>query len=208
MRRCLLAAGAGAVVVALLWAWFARTDDLKKYGALREPRIVLRPNQKMLVVEVAGDPNSATREAMAVLFQNFYALKRTTRRLRMNTVRARWPRPPEAAKEPWVGIYGLPIPEGVEALPCKVRALSPVRIEVWEYGQVAEILHVGPYSETSQTAHRLRNYLQSQGYSVAGPQEEEYLRGPGLLFKGNPREYLTIIRYRVEKDDPPRLQAL
>ena len=37
------------------------------------------------------------------------------------------------------------------------------------------------------------------GYEVSGLHEEDYLKGPGFLFAGNPDEYLTLIRYPVSK---------
>lgn len=36
---------------------------------------------------------------------------------------------------------------------------------------------------------------------VVGEHEEEYVKGPGMLFAGDPEQYLTIIRLRVEKDE-------
>jgi hypothetical protein len=32
--------------------------------------------------------------------------------------------------------------------------------------------------------------------------EEEYIKGPGMIFAGNPETYLTIIRYPVQKRTP------
>lgn len=208
MRRLLLAAGLGAVAAIAVWYLIVRLDGMEKYRAWREPRVMLRPNQKMLVVEVAGDPHGAVREAMAVLFQHFYALKHTEQGLKLSAVRARWPQPPETPKEQWVGEYGLPIPENITALPYRIKALSPVRIELWEYGQVVEMLHQGSYHEIRRTADCLRDYVKNQGYDINGPQEEEYVRGPGLLFKGNPKNYLTIIRYQVEKREMSRYRSL
>ena len=34
---------------------------------------------------------------------------------------------------------------------------------------------------------------------LQGEHEEEYIKGPGMLSKGNPQKYLTIIRYRVKQ---------
>jgi hypothetical protein len=33
---------------------------------------------------------------------------------------------------------------------------------------------------------------------VIGEHEEEYVKGPGMLLAGDPAEYLTIIRLRIE----------
>ena len=44
----------------------------------------------------------------------------------------------------------------------------------------------------------LRAFIESQGYRVVGD-HEEYVKGPGMIFAGDPDTYLTIIRLRVEK---------
>jgi hypothetical protein len=45
--------------------------------------------------------------------------------------------------------------------------------------------------------------IADQGYEIAGPHEEEYLRGPGMLFAGDPEGYLTLIRYEVRRKTSP-----
>jgi hypothetical protein len=75
-----------------------------------------------------------------------------------------------------------------------------VQLDQWQYGEVAEILHVGAYSEEAPTVEKLRQFAFKRGYRMAGPHEEEYLKGPGMFFKGNPGKYMTIIRWRVQKD--------
>jgi hypothetical protein len=68
----------------------------------------------------------------------------------------------------------------------------------WEYGEVAEILHLGSYETEPPTIERLQEYVAAEGYSVIGDHEEEYLKGPGMMMVA-PKDYWTIIRYRVEK---------
>jgi hypothetical protein len=46
---------------------------------------------------------------------------------------------------------------------------------------------------------RLLHFIDPQGYRVVGDHEEEYVKGPGMMFSGDPDKYLTIIRLRVEK---------
>ena len=70
----------------------------------------------------------------------------------------------------------------------------------WEYGQVAEILHVGPYSEEEPTIRKLLDFIKNSGYATTGEHEEEYLKGPGTFSMGNPAKYLTIVRYRLKNE--------
>ena len=54
-------------------------------------------------------------------------------------------------------------------------------------------------SKETPTIEKLKKFIDNNGYKIIGAHEEEYLRGPGMFFKGNPNKYWTIIRYRVEK---------
>jgi hypothetical protein len=200
MRKFLL--GVLAIVLGILvyWRFFPPGPNPQHYAYLRTPRIVTLPNQNMLTVEVMGDPNQTAGEAIAALYKHYFALKRVTKDLRLVAPRARWPRPPETPRAEWLGVFGLPLPENVTSLPQSVGASTlQVKITAWEYGPVVEILHQGPYSEEGPVIVRLRQYVVEQGYALVGPQEEEYLKGPGLFGRGNPQKYLTIIRYRVAK---------
>ena len=38
---------------------------------------------------------------------------------------------------------------------------------------------------------------QSHGYKVSLPTREVYLKGPGMIFRGNPKKYLTEIQSRL-----------
>jgi effector-binding domain-containing protein len=64
---------------------------------------------------------------------------------------------------------------------------------------VAEILHIGSYDKEKPTVDRLTKFISDNGYRIIGDHEEEYVKGPGMLFKGNSENYRTIIRYRIEK---------
>lgn len=112
--------------------------------------------------------------------------------------RARWPRPADTPREKWIGRYALPIAGTVTTVPTVVADGGlQVRLETWEYGDVAEILHVGRYSDEEADIGRLHSFIASSGYSMIGDHEEEYVRGPGVFFRGDPRKYLTIIRLRI-----------
>jgi len=177
-----------------------RGPDLSAYESLREPRISTMASQRMLVVELKGDPNQVGGKAFGALFKTYYQLKGVPKGGPPPAPRARWPLALATPKGEWVGIYGMPIPTTVEGLPEKTDPL--VKIGTWDYGTVAEILHVGLYSEEVPTVGRLMAFITQNGYQVIGEHEEEYLRGPGMFGKGDPNKYYTIIRYRVEKAQP------
>ena len=116
------------------------------------------------------------------------------------SLRGRWPVALDTPKDQWTGYFGMVIPDSVKTLPIFKNPDSlQVGIQKWQYGLVAEILHLGPYSSEASTLKKLTDYIDQQGYTIAGEHEEEYLKGPGMFGPGNPEKYMTIIRYRVKK---------
>ena len=43
------------------------------------------------------------------------------------------------------------------------------------------------------------HFAAADSYQITGIHEEEYIRGPGMLLKGDPESYITMIRYGVTK---------
>ena len=56
-----------------------------------------------------------------------------------------------------------------------------------------------PIARNNPPIQRLTGFIAAHGYRAAGEHEEDYVRGPGMIFAGNPGNYLTIIRLHVEK---------
>jgi hypothetical protein len=179
-----------AIVFCLCGSGLAMGQDPSTYESLKTPRITMMPRQRMIVVEAKGDPNVVGKEAFGLLFKTFFSLKG----VRMTAPRARWMNIATDPKDQWAGLYGLPIPDSVTQLP---EGIEGVRIENWEYGEVAEILHLGPYSEETPTISKLHAFIRESGYEISGPHEEEYLKGPGMA--ASPSDYWTVIRYPVKK---------
>lgn len=183
---------------------FASAQEGKLSGLehLKDPKISTRKNEKMLVIEAKGDPNVVGPRAFGQLFQLYYGIKETPKGPTQAPPRARWPLSLDTPRSEWVGFYGLPVPETVTELP-QHQAPEGLKasLTTWEYGAVAEILHVGPYDKEEPTMRRLKDSVKQQGYTILSGHEEEYIKGPTMSGRGDPEKYLTIIRYRVQK--PP-----
>ncbi len=192
--------GSIAVVVFLIiavWSLFPQGPDLSKYASLTEPRITKMPDQKMIEVTAKGDPNIVGSKAFKLLFKTYFKVPGVSKSMNL-APRARWTGEMNV-KSSWTGYYALPVPEGTSLPAIDVEPGYEVRLTTWEYGDVAEILHIGPYAQETPNIQKLHQFIQQQGYEIAGYHEEEYLKGPGMFFKGNPEKYQTIIRYRVKK---------
>ena len=161
-----------------------------------DPRIIEMPPRKMAVVTTRGDPNVVGQTVFPALFGAVYTLKFARKKanpeldFKVTGLCARWPDLDQVPKGQWTGIWALPIPDDVTELPQKVPGME-VKIETWDYGTVAQILHIGPYSEEKPTIDRLHEFIEESGYSIAGQHEEEYLTRPDA------KVVKTVIRYVV-----------
>ncbi len=153
----------------------------------------------MAVVTSKGDPNVVGETVFPALYGAVFALKSRLKKsgqgdFKVTGLRARWPDAHLLPRDQWTGIWALPIPEETAELPKKVPE-QEVRIERWEYGTVAEILHIGPYSEEGPTVERLHKFIEESGYEIAGDHEEEYVTRPDAKVQK------TLIRYPVKQKE-------
>jgi DNA-binding transcriptional MerR regulator len=61
-------------------------------------------------------------------------------------------------------------------------------------GRCVSLLHRGPYEELGRTYERALRYVKERRYEITVPTREVYLKGPGMIFRGNPQKYLTEIQ--------------
>lgn len=194
--KALAATVAGlAVLAAIAISVMTKGPDLTAYEAYRDPKLISLPAQPMLVLEHVGDPNQVGSTVFNELFSIYYRLDEVPRGA-PPAPRARWAVSPEAPKDRWRGLYAMPVSEAVKTVP------APGRLETWTYGDVAQVLYEGPYSQEQRAIENLHAFIERSGYQIAGDHEEEYLRGPGMFGPGDPAHYLTLIRYPVTKKEP------
>jgi len=155
------------------------------------------PRQKMAVVYGKGTPDKVFPQLMPAIYGSVYTLKFDLKKkglptFKVSGLRARYPDAHLVSMDEWTHIIGLPIPEDTTSLPQKVAG-TEVKIEAWEYGTVAQILHLGAYDQEQPTVERLHRFIEDSGYEIAGVHEEEYLTSPDA------KVVKTIIRYPVKK---------
>jgi len=174
----------------------SKTDEELKKGVITKMK-----DSRMLILAVKGDPDKTAAGAFSRLYKAYRQLPGIKKfSASLPAPRARWSKPVGAPKEEWVGIYGLPVPNDLVKLPDSMKKPDPaLLITTWQYGDVAQILHTGPYNEMGPSITQLVSFIKNSGYGIKGDYEEEYLKGPGERGAGNPDRYRTIIRYRVRK---------
>jgi effector-binding domain-containing protein len=52
-----------------------------------------------------------------------------------------------------------------------------------------------------QSYAKILDYVRAKGYAVQLPTREVYHKGPGMIFRGNPKNYLTEIQFLVEGNE-------
>ncbi len=80
----------------------------------------------------------------------------------------------------------MPIKKGNSTDEISVRTLAG--------GRCASLLHKGPYEELSRSYEVILRYMKEKGYKITRPTREVYIKGPGMIFRGNPKKYLTEIQ--------------
>jgi DNA-binding transcriptional MerR regulator/effector-binding domain-containing protein len=60
------------------------------------------------------------------------------------------------------------------------------------------LVHKGPYEQMGRSYAKVLKWIKDRNYNVVLPTREVYLKGPGMIFKGNPKNYVTEIQIPVE----------
>ncbi len=163
------------------------------------PQITNLPDRKVVSVTSVGDPNDVMEPYMKALYGAVYHAKMKVYKpkgikMELGKLAARWPDAHIKPKNEWTGVWGVAVPDYVtEADIVQKDPKIKASVGVWQGGEYAEILHLGPYSEEGPTVAKLHDFIKESGYQIAGDHEEEYLTKP------DSKNQKTIIRYLVKK---------
>jgi hypothetical protein len=185
----------------------------------REPALVVVPPLRYLMLNGFGDPdtNPEFQAGVEALFTASYTLKVI---LKQQEVLDYVVPPLEGLwwiqladfdldrREDWRWTLMIPQPEpvGKELLTQAVTsakrkqdlpALDKLRLEIYDEGQAAQILHVGPYRDEAAAIQRLHSFIQEKGYHFCGKHHEIYLNDPR---RTPPKKLKTIIRQPVSPE--------
>jgi len=189
----------------------------------RHPAIVEVPELAFLMIDGRGDPNSseAYQDALGALYGIAYTLKFTLKKadperdFKVAPLEGLWfadEDPPslddlQSDRDSWNWTMMIAVPDAVTVavvaaaaaaaarrrpLPAAVR----VRLEQFEEGLAAQIMHIGPYAAEAPTIERLHAFVAEQGYGLRGRHHEIYLGDPR---RTAPERLKTIIRHPVKR---------
>ena len=197
--------------------------DLKKvwrdqYTArVGKPALVTVPARPFLMIDGEGTPGVAPEYLSAVeaLYPLAYGIRAAIKKATgdgytvlpleglwwaddMSAFRA-------ARKDEWKWTLMIGLPElatsemAEEVLPEVTRkkdlaAGDRVRFEVFDEGQCAQVMHIGPYSAEEPTIDMLHSFIEAEGLQLRGLHHEIYLGDPR---KADPAKLKTIIRQPV-----------
>lgn len=84
----------------------------------------------------------------------------------------------------------FPVRKGQDSGDIKVRELPG--------GRCVSLIHKGPYETISRSYEKIMAYIKEKNYVSKLPSREIYIKGPGVIFKGNPQNYLTEIQVLIK----------
>ncbi len=197
--------------------------DLKKqykdlYTApAKAPVFIQAPALTYLMIDGAGDPNTAPEYAAAVeaLYSVSYAAKFIVKKgatavdYGVMPLEGLWwtaggGEPDMADKSDWLWTAMIMQPEWVGAEVFQAarekaegklkRPLDGLRLETVEEGRCAQILHLGPYADEPPTIAALHAFIAENGEAPSGKHHEIYLSDPR---RTEPARLKTILRQPV-----------
>jgi len=76
----------------------------------------------------------------------------------------------------------------------KGSSTDKISVRELKGGKCVSIIHKGTYDTLGNSYKLLFDYIGKKNYKTILPSREVYLKGPGMIFKGNPNNYLTEIQ--------------
>lgn len=185
-----------------------------------EPITVKVPRMRFLMVDGRGDPNTSTdyREAIGALYSLSYTMKFMLKFSKSKVEHVVMPLESlwwtdkgtdffSAEKKTWNWTAMISQPEHVtKELVEKARAeivrkkkeipgLEKVRLEEFEEGLSAEIMHIGPWAAERETIEKLHKYILDSGHKLRGRHHEIYMSDPR---RAKPEKLKTVVRHPMD----------
>ena len=202
-----------------------KTQNKKEFKPLYNPSsrdfaIVVVPPMQFLMVDGHGDPNSEPtyQEALEAIYAVSYALKFVSKKeldrdyvvppleglwwaedmdsFALLQDKSRWDWTMMIMQPEWISAQ-MAQDAARHAAKKELPALSKLRLETYDEGLSAQILHVGSYDDEAPTLARLHGtWLPENGYVPNGKHHEIYLSDPR---RTAPEKLKTVLRQPVRE---------
>ena len=83
----------------------------------------------------------------------------------------------------------LPIRKGESTGNIEVREIAG--------GTCISLIHLGPYEQLGPAYEKITEFARQRKYQIIVPTREIFLKGPGMILKGNPKKYITEIQMMI-----------
>jgi effector-binding domain-containing protein len=81
----------------------------------------------------------------------------------------------------------------------KGKDVNGISVRELPGGHCVLLIHKGPYETLSRSYEKIMAYIKEKGYESKLPSREVYIKGPGMIFKGKPDNYLTELQILIER---------
>ncbi|MCP5062741.1 MAG: MerR family transcriptional regulator [Ignavibacteriae bacterium] len=79
----------------------------------------------------------------------------------------------------------------------KGKDLKDICVRELKGGKCVSLIHKGEYGTLHNSYKKLFSYINENKLKTLLPSREVYIKGPGMIFKGNPNNYLTEIQIMI-----------
>ena len=80
-----------------------------------------------------------------------------------------------------------------------MESSGALSVHVLPGGRCVSLVHKGHYENLGRSYAKIMAHIAMRGYKSLLPSREIYLKGPGLIFRGNPKNYLTEIQIMISE---------
>lgn len=188
------------------------------FPSAKEPVTVRVPKMGFIMVDGQGNPNTskdfqeAIKALYAVAYTTKFTLKKSAKRkdfVVMPLETLWWADDNEdflkGNKDKWYWTAMIMVPDHVtkkvvedtidqlkkKGKDRELPALPKLRLEEFDEGMCAQMMHIGPYSAERPNIERLHKFIEASGHTISGKHHEIYLGDPRRTV---PEKLKTVIR--------------
>ncbi len=77
----------------------------------------------------------------------------------------------------------------------KLLTLDGATVHELPAAKCLTLIHQGPYEDLGNSYAKMLAEIHRRGAQIEQPTREVYLKGPGMIFRGNPKKYVTEIQF-------------